>query len=103
MRRHSDESAATSRATSGIGRPPLGADLQHAAPDRRHQPDRVIIPPGTQIIESFSTADGKQVVNETLIAGVGLIRGALPPPRADGTIELVLTPEIVIDDDRRKK
>jgi hypothetical protein len=61
------------------------------------KPPRVLIPPGRQCIESFTLGpDGARIVNETLIAGVGLIRGALPAPLPNGMIDLVLAPEIVI-------
>lgn len=35
------------------------------------------IPAGTQIIEAFKIVDGKKVVTETLIAGIGTIKGPL--------------------------
>ena len=62
------------------------------------KPDVVIIPPGTQIFQSFTiTPDGQEVVNETVIAGLEQpFPGPLPAPEPDGTIRLVLPPKKTI-------
>jgi hypothetical protein len=53
------------------------------------QPDQIIIPPGRRIVQAFSIdPDGKVVVHETLIAGLGSIAGPLPAPYPDGTIRI---------------
>jgi hypothetical protein len=41
----------------------------------------VVIPIGTPCIESFHVANGKKIVDETLISGIGTINGGIPRRR----------------------